>query len=186
MEFWRMESRWANLTDLTDQRKPKCQSLHRGKALRSKFIQARRLQKRQEVRGTSKARLWAGVKTELAGGLPSLLHKGRQLSQKGPDSGTPGIQTCHNQTKGILGRVPRVAEVRGVWEIPVSSTQFFKINYFIYLAVLGLSCGMWDLVPWPGIKPEPPALGVWSLSHRTIREVLFHPVLLWTWNCSKT
>ena len=49
--FWRMESRWANLTDLTDQRKPKHQSLHRGKALRSKFIQARRLQKRQEVRG---------------------------------------------------------------------------------------------------------------------------------------
>ena len=34
-----------------------------------------------------------------------------------------------------------------------------------------LSCGMWDLVPRPGIKPEPPALGMWSLSHWTIREV---------------
>ena len=45
-----MESRWANLTDLTDQRKLKRQRLHRGKALRSKFVQARRLQKRQEVR----------------------------------------------------------------------------------------------------------------------------------------
>ena len=26
---------------------------------------------------------------------------------------------------------------------------------------------MWgDLVPWPGIQPRPPALGLWSLSHR--------------------
>ena len=34
-----------------------------------------------------------------------------------------------------------------------------------------LGCGTWDLVPWPGIEPEPPALGVWSLSHWTTREV---------------
>ena len=26
---------------------------------------------------------------------------------------------------------------------------------------------MWDLVPRPGIKPRPPELGVWSLSHWT-------------------
>ena len=32
-------------------------------------------------------------------------------------------------------------------------------------------CGMWDLVPWPGIEPRPPALGAWSLSHCTAREV---------------
>ena len=52
----------------------------------------------------------------------------------------------------------------------------------IYLAVLGLSCGIWDLVPWPGIKPGCPTLGVWSLNHRTTREV---PVLFlrdkWEW-----
>ena len=30
---------------------------------------------------------------------------------------------------------------------------------------------MWDLVPWLGIEPGPPALGVWNLSHWTIREV---------------
>ena len=34
-----------------------------------------------------------------------------------------------------------------------------------------LSWGMWDLVPWPGIKPGPPALQAWSLSHWTTREV---------------
>ena len=52
----------------------------------------------------------------------------------------------------------------------------------IYLAVLRLSCGIWDLVPWPGIKPGCPTLGVWSLSHWTTREV---PVLFlrdkWEW-----
>ena len=29
----------------------------------------------------------------------------------------------------------------------------------------------WDLVPWPGIEPGPLALGMWSLSHCTTREV---------------
>ena len=35
------------------------------------------------------------------------------------------------------------------------------------------NCSMWDLVPRPGIKPGPPALGTWSLSHWTAREVFF-------------
>ena len=35
------------------------------------------------------------------------------------------------------------------------------------------SCGTWDLVPWPGIEPRLPALGVQSLSHWTTREVPF-------------
>ena len=30
---------------------------------------------------------------------------------------------------------------------------------------------MWDLVPWPGIEPRPPALWVRSLSHWTTRQV---------------
>ena len=33
------------------------------------------------------------------------------------------------------------------------------------------SCGLWDLVPLPGIEPEPPALRAWSLSQWTSREV---------------
>ena len=63
------------------------------------------------------------------------------------------------------------------------STHLFpflkKIFIFISWAMLGLSCGMWDLVPWPGIEPGPPALGVLSLGHWTTREVpthLFQPV----------
>ena len=72
-----------------------------------------------------------------------------------------------------------------------SFTLFFKylfICLFLYLAVLGLSwgtqdlrlhcvpwtlsCSMQDLVPQPGIEPRPPALGLQSLSHWTIREVV--------------
>ena len=34
-----------------------------------------------------------------------------------------------------------------------------------------LFCGMWDLDPWPAMEPRPPALGAWSLSHWTTREV---------------
>lgn len=42
---------------------------------------------------------------------------------------------------------------------------------FTYLATLGLSGGLWDLVPPLGIESHHPALGAGSLSHCTIREV---------------
>ena len=37
--------------------------------------------------------------------------------------------------------------------------------------IWNLHYGMWDLVPWPGIEPRPPAWGARSLSHRITREV---------------
>ena len=48
---------------------------------------------------------------------------------------------------------------------------FSTLKKFIYLAVPGVSCGMWDLVPWLGIEPGLPALGAWSPSHWTARQV---------------
>ena len=42
---------------------------------------------------------------------------------------------------------------------------------------------MWDLVPWPGIEPRPPALGAWSLSHCTTREVPGPCIYLFLLNC---
>ena len=36
---------------------------------------------------------------------------------------------------------------------------------------------MWNLAPWPGIKPGPPALGVQGLNHWTTREVPGHRFL---------
>ena len=45
----------------------------------------------------------------------------------------------------------------------------------IFVVACGIfSCGMWDQVLWQGIEPGPPALGVWSLSHWTTREVPAH------------
>ena len=43
------------------------------------------------------------------------------------------------------------------------------------MTALGLSCSMWDLVPWPGIEPRPPALGVQSLSYWECRALATGP-----------
>ena len=43
---------------------------------------------------------------------------------------------------------------------------------FFSCSIWTLSCDMQDLVPWPGIKPRPPALETWHLSHWTTREIL--------------
>ena len=45
------------------------------------------------------------------------------------------------------------------------------------MAAPGLSCSMWDLVSWPGIKPGPPALGAQSLNHWASKEVPYREVL---------
>ena len=47
---------------------------------------------------------------------------------------------------------------QGCWKDAVA---FF---FFFNFAVPGLSCGMWDLVSWPGIKLGPPTSGAWSTS----------------------
>ena len=41
---------------------------------------------------------------------------------------------------------------------------------YFYLAVLDLSCSMWDLVPQPWIEPVPPELGAQSPNHWTMQE----------------
>ena len=55
---------------------------------------------------------------------------------------------------------------------------FLLIVLFIYLAVLGLSCSLWecDLVPQAGVKPWPPALGLCRLSHQTTEKAAVHVV----------
>ena len=68
---------------------------------------------------------------------------------------------------------------------PVHSLTCFLLVCFLNIYLCGcsgsllwhagsFSCGMWDLFPWSGIKPMPPALAAWSLSHWTTREVLTH------------
>ena len=50
------------------------------------------------------------------------------------------------------------------------SIFFMACKIFIYF----FSCGMWDLVLWPGIELGLPALGGWSLHHWTTREVTLY------------
>ena len=66
--------------------------------------------------------------------------------------------------KGVLIRASGLVFLWKLWQIKPS---WFHESLFlknIYLVMLGLSCGMWYLVPWPGSKPGPPALGAWSFS----------------------
>ena len=60
------------------------------------------------------------------------------------------------------------------------------VGSLFYLSMKTLSCsmwtltwGMWDLIPWSGIEPGTPALGAWSLSYRTTREIP------WTATCKR-
>ena len=50
-----------------------------------------------------------------------------------------------------------------------SYTCFLFLPPFLkfILTASGLCCGIWDLVPWPGVEPRAPALGSWNLSHWT-------------------
>ena len=50
------------------------------------------------------------------------------------------------------------------------SSIFVVVSRFFSCSLKTLSCGIWDLVPWPGIKPRPPTLQGWNLSHWTTRE----------------
>ena len=64
------------------------------------------------------------------------------------------------------------------WAFSVIFPQSILLQFaflFIYLGCLCCSmqtpsCSMWDLVPWAGFEPGPPALGVQSLSHWTMAE----------------
>ena len=52
------------------------------------------------------------------------------------------------------------------------SSAFSKSSLYSFCySMHTLSCSVWDLVPWPKIKPRHPALGVWYLSHWTTREI---------------
>ena len=57
------------------------------------------------------------------------------------------------------------------WVLIAGSSIFVELCGIFSCSREALSYEMWDLVPWPGIEPQPPALGVRSLSHWTTREV---------------
>ena len=69
------------------------------------------------------------------------------------------------------------------YKLIVRSSGLFKIRFrFFFFFLTKNTFFFWlncvacrILVPWPGIKPRPPVLGVWKLSHWTTREVLTCP-----------
>ena len=65
------------------------------------------------------------------------------------------------QTEGLESSV--LMELTG--KEAKQKNTFYYSDCFFFLAAPGLSCGIWDLVSRPGIKPRPPALGTQSLSH---------------------
>ena len=52
--------------------------------------------------------------------------------------------------------------------------------------MLGLSCSIWDLVPWPGIEPGPSALEAQNLNHWTTRKVPYVYFRLGKWCYTKS
>ena len=73
-------------------------------------------------------------------------------------------------TTGPPGKPQRAFNKRAhIVETPGCGSFWF---FFLFnLAVPGLSCSMWDIVPRPGIEPRMLRLGVQSLSQWAIREV---------------
>ena len=54
--------------------------------------------------------------------------------------------------------------LRAYFENSRDKNSSLKKIFLMYLSVLGLSCSMWDLVPWVGIKPGSPELRGQSLT----------------------
>ena len=67
------------------------------------------------------------------------------------------------------------APLNNTWSSSASVWSFFFLAvpgfYCGIQHLFNLPCGIWDLVPRPGIKPGPPAMGAPSLSHWTTGEV---------------
>ena len=75
---------------------------------------------------------------------------------------------------------------RWMQPVPAWRQPYLKHFIFIYLAVPVLSCsmwtltcGMWDLVLWPGIEPKPPALETGVLAWTKSRKGSFRVPYQW-------
>ena len=94
-------------------------------------------------------------------------------------SGSPSADLLEIEWQHLLSPHGQSKEILS---LPQGSTDFTALHRvflkFIWLhqvlvVAYGLfSFSMWDPVPRAGIESRPPALGAWSLSHWTTREVL--------------
>ena len=47
-----------------------------------------------------------------------------------------------------------------------SRVFYFSIKFFIFF-LLSILCGLWDLIPWPGVELRPLTVKAWSPNHWT-------------------
>ena len=118
-------------------------------------------------KGSFRPRDWAWVST-------SVSCIGRQISYH-----QATWKACSNLDLWFLN-VWRVSLFLFYLAAPGLSCNMQYCNFFS-CGMQILSCSLGDLVPWPGIEPEPSALGIWSLSHWTAREVLVSLLIIGTY-----
>ena len=93
--------------------------------------------------GGCPGRFWGDSDAEVALGALRLGHDSQTLACQLPG----GLNSCWS--------LPRVSDSLGFGR--PDNLHFFKKDYlFLFiLSAQGLSCNMWDLVPWPGVEPRP-------------------------------
>ena len=82
------------------------------------------------------------------------------------------VERAQNSARCILS---------AIWMLMIAGILVYRTLLYRALQILwlfacllgcpGPSCSTWDLVCWLGIEPRLPALGAWSLSHRTTKGV---------------
>ena len=63
----------------------------------------------------------------------------------------------------------------------VGSSLFIAAYRIFRYSMWTLSCSIWDLVPWPGIEPRSPTLGVWHFNHWPTGKSIFTILLFLFW-----
>ena len=118
--------------------------------------------------GFSRQEYWGGLPFPSPGDLPN----------PGIEPGSPPLKadTLPSEPPGKSSTLSYLQNSRSV---------VFTVACRIFSCSLSTtSCGMWGLVPHPGVEPGPSALGLGSLSHWTTREVIICTVLkLMFWWC---
>ena len=77
--------------------------------------------------------------------------------------------------------IPRTEEPAGLYSIGLQRVGHDRSN-LAHTHMPGLSCGMWDLLPWPGVEPRALALEMWSLIQWNTREAF--PQIQFKWYSS--
>ena len=105
---------------------------------------------------------------DVAPSVETSLMRGRE--PQGPIQSCPILfvlkvlrKILHDETKWEAGCTMRLHALFFVYFVCCTWSLFRHAGSFNY--------SMWELVPWPGIEPVPPALGVQSLSCWTTRKV---------------